>query len=160
MRLEKGMYCGGSRLFGLQEGAMKTADFVHNGGWFNTKGEKLGWGDLSITDIQRIAECLQEGELFLILSERDSYWDHVKITTEGNALVHNVDKEAEMSQGQEHMIECTRYAIAPGKVYAVKSKYSPLDWKPGPSTIGDHRTDEALNVENIDREQFAVLVKA
>jgi len=32
---------------GLREGVIRCREEVHNGGWYNTLGEKLGWGDLT-----------------------------------------------------------------------------------------------------------------
>lgn len=80
-QLTKGMYGSEFRrennLFGLGCGQMRANDMVHNGGWYNRSGEKLGWGDLSPEDFKRISEGLEEGELFIILYESDSYWRHV-----------------------------------------------------------------------------------
>lgn len=75
MRLKHNMYAEGSKMFGIHEGQVRADDFVHNGGWYNAAGEKLGWGDLTGRDIERIASELIEGEAFYILSECDSYWD-------------------------------------------------------------------------------------
>lgn len=34
------------KLLQLREGQMRTGDStVHNGGWYNTCGDKIGWGD-------------------------------------------------------------------------------------------------------------------
>src|ERR1700686_2213735 len=80
-QLTKGMYGDQfkreSRLFGIACGQMRAAELVHNGGWYNKDGEKLGWGDLSLSDMDRIASELEEGELFVILGEQDSFWSFV-----------------------------------------------------------------------------------
>jgi hypothetical protein len=79
MRLVKGLYGhefrNESTLFGLRCGQMRADDIIHNGGWYNRQGEKLGWGDLSETDLYRIAAELEPGELFIVLPEGASYWD-------------------------------------------------------------------------------------
>lgn len=39
--------------FGLKVGAVRGKDLVHNGGWYNGVGEKIGWGDLAVEDIKK-----------------------------------------------------------------------------------------------------------
>jgi len=41
----------------------------HNAGWFNEAGEKLGWGDLSQLDIEKLMVSLEHGEKFFIVEE-------------------------------------------------------------------------------------------
>ncbi len=113
-RLTKGMYGhefgSTSDLFGIRCGQMRGGELVHNGGWYNRLGEKLGWGDLSIEDMQRIASQLEEGELFIILGERDSYWD-----------IHEEkgdQKKDEHAPGVEYVTKKCRYIIAPKQLYA------------------------------------------
>jgi len=79
MRLKHNMYDDfDCRLFGLRQNQMRMDDFVHNGGWYNCKGEKIGWGDLSPNDIVRLSQELEDGEDFYVLGEQDSYWNFVK----------------------------------------------------------------------------------
>ena len=82
-QLIKGMYGGEfsheeSNLFGLHCGQMRGGKdkLTYNSGWYNKSGEKLGWGDLSTEDMMRIAAELEANELFIILSEGKSCWDH------------------------------------------------------------------------------------
>jgi hypothetical protein len=91
MRLTKGMYGhefhGTSNLFGIHCGQMRSmrlnpmtpersGKVFHNASWFNGQGQKLGWGDLSWADIDRIVAELEPDEVFLVLSE-SSFWNHV-----------------------------------------------------------------------------------
>ena len=82
-QLTKGMYGTESKfnptggLFGLRCGQCRGRDFIHNGGWYNRDGEKLGWGDLSPQDFLRISNEIEDGELFIILYEGDSFWNFV-----------------------------------------------------------------------------------
>lgn len=78
--LVRGMYGSefrpGARTFGLMCGQMRVGGKItHNSGWYNAVGEKLGWGDLSVHDLTRIAAELPSGETFYILPEYASYWD-------------------------------------------------------------------------------------
>lgn len=59
-----------SKFADLKCGQFRRVDTVNSGGWFNKLGERLGWGDLDPTDFARIAQELEEGELFIILPER------------------------------------------------------------------------------------------
>ena len=81
MKLTKGMFNHESvnkRLMGLTCGQMRSKeDVAHNGGWYNKAGEKLGWGDLAHADIPKIQKELEEGELFIVLGEHESFWDFV-----------------------------------------------------------------------------------
>jgi hypothetical protein len=58
-------------LFGFSSGHISRQDLIHNGGWYNKAGEWLGWGDLSPLNLKRLAEVLEEGEIFVVLYERD-----------------------------------------------------------------------------------------
>ena len=102
MRLKHNMYAEGSRLFGIHEGAIRADDFIHNGGWYNAAGEKLGWGDLAGRDIERIASELVEGEAFYILSEYDSHWE--------------CPAEDKTLPGPEYVKGKAKFIIEPGKL--------------------------------------------
>ncbi len=58
-------------LFGFSSGNYARIDFIHNGGWYNKAGEWLGWGDLSPSDLERIAAVIEDDELFVIVHESD-----------------------------------------------------------------------------------------
>ncbi|MDA2923009.1 hypothetical protein MYX07_07135 [Patescibacteria group bacterium AH-259-L07] len=77
-QLTKGMYRGNgkpaSNLFGLRREQMRFKNkLTHNSGWYNKYEEKIEQGDLSTDDFQRISQEIDSNELFIILSERDSY---------------------------------------------------------------------------------------
>jgi hypothetical protein len=58
-----------SELFGLREGQSRgESTIVHNCGWFNQTGEKLGSGNLAAQDFKRLAAELRTGEVFVILA--------------------------------------------------------------------------------------------
>ena len=67
--------------FGLQTGQMRAINkMTHNSGWYNAQGERLGWGDLSITDMANIRSLLEPDQSFVVLSESDSFWNFVEKT--------------------------------------------------------------------------------
>jgi len=59
-------------LMGLTDGQMRCPDTIHNGGWYNGRCEKVGWGDLNKEDFRRIKAELPFGEAFVVLCEDDS----------------------------------------------------------------------------------------
>ena len=82
-RLVKGLFVGHSNivgLFGLLLSNLRHHEVIHNGGWYNAAGEKLGWGDLNRGDLRRIVEELQDDEVFVVLYEDDSTGvaDHIE----------------------------------------------------------------------------------
>ena len=112
-QLTKGLYGhqfeNASQLFGLRCGQIRGKDFVHNGGWYNKAGEKLGWGDLSVEDFQRIRRELEEGEMFIILGESDSFWNFVE---RPGLLGHNaVTKPDVEAPGVDYVAAKARYII-------------------------------------------------
>lgn len=64
-------------LFGLSCGQMcgGGTKMTHNSGWYNKKGEKLGWGDLSAENFNKISEEIEPNELFITLGEQASFWN-------------------------------------------------------------------------------------
>jgi hypothetical protein len=62
---------------GCKTGQMRQNEKVHNGGWYNATGEKIGWGDLNQDDIDRIAHRLPKDGVLFILGEQDSFWKFV-----------------------------------------------------------------------------------
>lgn len=61
----------------IREGRMQYSRRVHNGGWYNKAGEKIGWGDLTDEDMKKISETLKDDDIFIILAEQDSFWNFV-----------------------------------------------------------------------------------
>lgn len=128
-QLTKGMYGSqferASRLFGLSCGQIRGKDFVHNGGWYNKAGEKLGWGDLAIEDFQKIRRELEDGELFIILGEQDSFWNFVtRPGIIGSMAQVKPDVEA---PGVDYVAEKARFVITKDGYFFV-SDYPREEW--------------------------------
>jgi hypothetical protein len=123
-QLTKGMYGSqfqsGRNLFGLRCAQMHVADdrLVHNGGWYNVRGEQLGWGDLAPKDFLRISRELEDGELFIVLSERNAFGNFV---TEPGAItgMPEVLPDA-LAPGIRYVAEKCRYIIGKGVTYLVE----------------------------------------
>ena len=106
-----------SNLFGLRCGQTRGKDFVHNGGWYNRSGEKLGWGDLSPADFLGISNEVEDGELFIILYESDSFWNFVtRPGIIGSMAAVKPDMEA---PGVDFVAERCAYIIAKHQLYHV-----------------------------------------
>lgn len=122
-QLTKGMYgsCSGthwqsvhgpSKKFGLSYGQLRggSAKLTHNSGWYNKNGEKLGFGDLSSNDIKRIAREIAPDELFIVLGEKDSYWN----------FYHNGRiNDDEGAPGIDYVAEHARFIIAKSEAFYV-----------------------------------------
>ncbi len=109
----------------LREGAIRAKEVVHNGGWYNSLGEKLGWGDLDEKDFPNIQQHLQEGELFVVLPERASFWDFVTHHSAIGGSFCKTDPK-EQNPGQDYLIEHAYYIITKTDVWRVSiaSAYS------------------------------------
>jgi hypothetical protein len=159
MRLIKNMYGNEfhpeSELFGIHCGQIRSDDTVHNGGWYNLKGEKIGWGDLSPMDMLQIAVDLEPGEAFIVIPESASFWNFV---THNPGIVGSCCETAPdiENPGIEYVLENSMWLITSCHIYRVLSSYDHA--KPGPSTpemeryYGPH--------ELISRDQARKLVLA
>lgn len=109
-----------SNLFGLGCGQMRGHNLFHNAGWYNERGEKLGWGDLSPADLQRIAAELEDGEVFAILYEGDSYWNFVQ-WLKGEGMKMRVQPTVE-APGVEYVHEKCAAIITRGRICFVNRR--------------------------------------
>lgn len=122
-QLTKGMYGHEFHptgdLFGLRCGQMcgSSTRMAKNAGWYNKSGEKLGFGDLSAADFQRISSELENGELFIVLSEQNSFWNFV--TRPGIIGAQAETKPDVEAPGMEYVAEHCRYILAKGSAYAI-----------------------------------------
>jgi hypothetical protein len=101
--------------FGIGAGQMRSQQVCHNAGWYNKKGEKLGWGDLSAEDMKTILADLQDGEMFIILSEQDSFWHFV--THNGGLGSLCTTKPEESAPGVDYVAANARFILVKGQAY-------------------------------------------
>lgn len=114
--------------FGLMCGQMRArSSFGHNAGWYNKKGEKLGFGDLNGKDIQNIQNGLEQDELFIILSELASFWKFVRRPGAVGSMA-DVDRQKEYEPGQEYVSKHFMYCVTKEKVF--RSVYDPKNLNP------------------------------
>lgn len=64
--------------FGMINGQIRSDGVLNNAGWFNLMGEKIGHGDISMKDMEKIANGLNANECFFVLSEFDTIWNMPK----------------------------------------------------------------------------------
>lgn len=123
-------------LFGLinEQTRVREIRIAKNSGWYNKLGEKLGWGDLSNKDFLRIFSGLDANELFIVLSETDSYWNFVKFTK-----IHGYDDTKMVTDprvhapGIDYVAEHAMYVIVRNDMYQVdrynNSKEKTVEWR-------------------------------
>ncbi len=105
--------------FGLSTGQMRVAGKItHNSGWYNSNGEKLGFGDLSTGDFRRIAAELEENEAFVILYEGDSLW-HFGETNPGTIGSMVKTRPKEIMPGIGYVAQHCGFIIRKGVIYSV-----------------------------------------
>jgi len=121
-QLKKGMYGEEQRqtgdLFGIRCGQLRSIEKItHNSGWYNIKGEKLGWGDLSAQDFRRISAEIDPNEVFFVLSEHAS---HGAFMTEKEVLDPLTGKEVkEDAPGINYVAEHAMYIITQNRLVKV-----------------------------------------
>ncbi|MBU6427357.1 hypothetical protein KGQ27_03975 [Patescibacteria group bacterium] len=119
--LTKGMYGHEfhptSEQFGLSCGQMRGEQIVHNGGWYNKAGEKLGWGDLGPRDFLRVSNEMDDGDLFIVLPEQASFWNFV--TRPGIVGGMSAVKPDVNAPGVDYVAENARYIITRHQCYLV-----------------------------------------
>ena len=91
-------------LFGLETGQVGRIGEVvaEKSGWYNTRGERLGSGDLTAIDMLRISTEIEPNELFIVLDEHDSFW---KFTTDTK------ERRDVSVPGPEYVVEHALYVI-------------------------------------------------
>lgn len=104
------------KFMGLRCGQMRSPQLTHNSGWYNRAGEKIGWGDLDKYDFLRIRSALEDGELFVILGESDSFWNFV--TRPGIIGSMSTVKPDVYAPGVEYIAEHAMYVITNEAIYS------------------------------------------
>ena len=99
----------------LHSSQMRENQLCHNAGWYNSQGNKIGWGDLSPDDFVNIKAKLQPNEIFLILREYDSFWNFViKFGIIGDMCE---TKTSEQNPGIDYISEKAIWMITPDIIY-------------------------------------------
>lgn len=99
--------------FGIVSGQIRGDEYVHNGGWYNRLGDKIGWGDLTEMDLSHLAGEMNEDETFIVLSEADSYWN-----------LRNGERP-ELSPGLDYVAVRAKLVIHAGKVSGLGYYFKP-----------------------------------
>jgi hypothetical protein len=140
-RLKKTMYGletdSNKTLFGLVNAQFRADSVLNNAGWYNEKGERLGYGDLNHNDIAKICVGLKPGEKFIVLGEFDSEW----------GLPKGIDRSA---PGIDYVIQRSVWVILPATVIKPRSfdKHLP----PSKETVG------RLSYQKMSHEDMFLLI--
>ena len=138
-------------MFGLRYGQLRDrGEFGHNAGWYNKQGEKLGYGDLSTGDLQKITAGLEEGELFITMGERESFWNFVT-ELRGWLGAHCKTSDKEHNPGVAYVAEKAVYVIAKGKVYVC--------FLQRPDILARHSAEVGVPFEPITTAQLLEMMK-
>lgn len=101
---------------GMHEGAMASARLIKNAGWYNGRGDKLGWGDVGIKEAARLKAELPLDDPFFLLGEQDSYWSFVTHNT-GIAQLNETSEDVD-HPGFRYVMDHSRFIFFEGEVYA------------------------------------------
>jgi hypothetical protein len=59
--------------YGISNNQIRAKGIINSAGWFNSAGERLGKGDLSLKDMSTISKNIYPDDLFIALNETDSF---------------------------------------------------------------------------------------
>jgi hypothetical protein len=93
--------------FGLLNNQIKSSGIINNAGWYNFDGERLGRGDLSAFDMQKISKWISKDEFFIILNEF--------------ASVYNVPEGLDSSApGTDYVMGAASWVIVSGNIFRIR----------------------------------------
>jgi hypothetical protein len=130
---------------GLRDG-QRHSDHVsgtRGAGWYNERGQWLGWGDLRNPDLEAIATELTYGERFIILHEEDSYRRFIRNIVPGlSRAFRNED-----APGLDYVAEHAILIIETRAIYSISLVLSArTEWRNG---ITYQVIDKCVAEENI-----------
>ncbi len=141
IRLEKGAFYnrdGKPYHFGLITSQTRSQKFIQNTSWYNKKGYKIGWGDLSPQDIRNIMKNIHKDELFIVLQETESFWKFVFYGDPVLGDLFGVSHTDIENPSNEFLIQYCQFLIGRRKLYYVHDKNNHnkvIEFKQLPITI-------------------------
>jgi hypothetical protein len=137
--------------FGLRCGQMGShRGLGHNAGWYNALGEKVGWGDFTAMNAERVMAEIPENELLILLSEEDSYWNFVSFG--GKPKV----KGDEYSPGIDYVADHSRYVFGRDICWMVIQERS---WRKSEHTPGETKEWQDLTFSLVNKAAVKVTMK-
>jgi hypothetical protein len=89
--------------YGISNNQIRAKGVINSAGWFNSAGERLGKGDLSIKDMSTISKHVYPDDLFIVLNETDSF--------------HNMPTTLDyLAPGREYVLKHAVWVIGSGGV--------------------------------------------
>lgn len=118
--LTKELFSDDAPTFGLVSGQMRNSleKIFHNAGWYNQYGEKVGWGDMSLKDLEHVSKEIDENDMFIVLGESDSFWNFV--TQIGTIGAMCETSEEEQCPDIEYIADRARVVVRRGVVWGVE----------------------------------------
>jgi len=140
--------------FNLGSGQLRggSSKVTHNSGWYNTSGEKIGWGDLSSNDFRRIVAELESDQVFIVMGEQDSFWNFVtKVGVVGATAT--VQPTAECP-GTEYVLQHMSYFVTKEGVCSISHSSNAEPWQVPYEEGGE------LSISPITHSQALKIIKA
>jgi len=94
----------------ILDGNCVAQDTVHNGGWYDLRGVKIGWGDLSPTNLVALCEKIGDDDALLILHESDSFFKFVE-SYGVNGATCVVDADGEKHPGIDYVMSRLAFVV-------------------------------------------------
>jgi hypothetical protein len=111
------------KALGIYEGNCVTKDTVHNGGWYDIRGVKVGWGDLSPKNIEALRTAIGADDVLFVLSEQDSYWKFVTDIKGPAYLGYVTTDDGEKHPGIDYVMQHARLVVHNHEVWSVRADY-------------------------------------
>lgn len=105
--------------FKLADSQCRAGEVCHNNGWFDQNGNKLGWGDLTVRDLLRIAENVHAFDTFIITGESA----HCAVDGVTNLITQDVSTHRSLDQAKPcdraYVVQHARFAILSDRIYSI-----------------------------------------
>lgn len=89
--------------YGISNNQIRAKGIINSAGWFNSSGERLGKGDLTLKDMETISKSVYPDDLFIVLKEADSF--------------HNLPADTDyLSPGRDYVMKNAVWVIGSGGV--------------------------------------------
>lgn len=110
-------------LLGLSNGQQRSLFIsgTKGSGWYNEKGQWIGWGDLSNEDMVAVARTLGVGARFIVLHAEDAYWRFQKVIVRDPSRAYR-DEDA---PGLDYIAEHAILIVETNAIYTVNQVLPP-----------------------------------
>ena len=129
-------------------------DTVHNGGWYDLRGVKLGWGDLDPSNIEELRTRVGADDALLVLHESASYWKFVTDIKGPASLGYVTTDDGEKHPGIDYVMKHVFMVIHNNTVFYVDDREDDVrdfDMRGGVPVKGIHRDEMRKKLKKLIR---------